>query len=100
MDYFGLQPLSTLAYLSSYPHDVYRNNADLGKGVPRQHVSMRPGNSSFFVHSSLPACLTSLPFCFVPHHNPSLKPLHHGCAHLQVLPSPRFSGSLIMACRL
>jgi len=31
-----------------YPHDVYRNNADLGKGVPRQHVSMKPRNSSFY----------------------------------------------------
>jgi hypothetical protein len=30
-----------------FHNDAYRNNADLGKGVPRQHVSMKPGNSSF-----------------------------------------------------
>jgi hypothetical protein len=29
-------------------HDAFRNNADLGKGVPRQHVFMKPVNSSFF----------------------------------------------------
>jgi hypothetical protein len=40
---------------------VYRNNADLGKGVPRRHVSMMPGNSSFFVSTNRLALDLSCP---------------------------------------
>ncbi len=50
-----------------FPHDVSRNNADLGKGVPRQHVSMKPGNSSFLAASL--RCFYSPPFLYYPHHN-------------------------------
>jgi hypothetical protein len=30
-----------------FHNSISRNNADLGKGVPRQHVFMTPVNSSF-----------------------------------------------------
>src|SRR5579863_2274489 len=46
--------LSTLVPFRNITNNHFRNNADLGKGVPRHHVTMRPVNSSFFFCANLP----------------------------------------------
>jgi hypothetical protein len=60
------QPLSTLVHLPSFPHDGSRNNADLGKGVRRQHVYMKPGNSSFLNLQIVSVAYSSLTGPFPP----------------------------------
>jgi len=45
-------PYVPLCTLTRFDTLDFRNNADLGKGVPRLHANMKPGNSSFFADLS------------------------------------------------
>jgi hypothetical protein len=64
-----------------FPQDVYRNNADLGKGVPRPHVFHDAWELLFFIFSALPReRICGYPFLSLPPFNdhPLYRDMHLG----------------------